>query len=249
MNRHIANVQMSVRSPQRPNGRVWPILLMLWMVGAVIQMTTESSVAQEFEPSDRGLPGRREGGGTRGGCLAQESTLTALMPNSNKGSTLAEYPTFFWFVPETSATMAEFVLLDAANQEVYQTLLPVSQKSGVISLSLPVDESVPALEVGKTYRWYFSLVCDPLDRSADSFTSGWIERVAPSAALTQALATATPEAQPRIYANAGLWYEAVAALAKLRQEEPDNIALTNEWQTLLRSVGLEQVANQPLLPE
>ncbi len=254
MNRHITNI----RSLKRLRPQALLLFFILWLTSAIVQMMALPSLAQEFEPPDRGLPGRREGGGTRGdtrgdttagtrGCLTQP--MIALMPTNNKGSTLAAYPTFFWYLPENPATMAEFVLLDSANQEIYKTLLPVSQKSGVIRLSLPTDQSVPALEVGKTYQWYFSLICDPLDGSANPFTSGLIERIAPDAELTQALAAATPEQQARIYAEAGLWYEAVATLAKLREQEPNNVALLNAWQTLLQSVGLEQVANQPLLPE
>lgn len=225
------------------------LLLSLWIVGLLVGIAAPA-FAQEFEPSEPGLPGRREGGGTRGGCLSQASqplALTALMPNTNTGLTVAEYPSFFWYVPQNTAAAAEFVLLDQANVEVYKTLLPVSQQSGVLSLSLPADGSVPALEVGKSYRWYFSLICDPLDRSADSFTSGWIQRVEPSSTLTQALTSAAAEEKPIIYVNAGIWYEAVAALVELRREQPQNSQVLTQWQTLLHSVGLEELANQPLL--
>jgi hypothetical protein len=67
--------------------------------------------------------------------------------------------------------------------------------------------------------------------------------------LAQALTTAATEEKPDIYAKAGIWYEAVATLIKLRQEQPQNVALLNQWQTLLKSVGLEKIADQPLLPE
>lgn len=242
MNRHTASRPISNQRERH----ILTLFALLWMSGFLL-VTAWPSAAQEFEPSDPGLPGRREGGGTRGGCASQQPSLTALMPSSNFGLTVRAYPAFSWYVPQNGATVAEFVLLDAANTEIYKTLVPVTQQAGVISISLPEDGSVPALEVGKSYRWYFSLVCDPLDRSADSFTSGWVQRVEPSPTLTQALATATTEEQPDIYAEAGIWYEAVAMLVKLRQQEPQNSALLTQWQTLLSSVGLEKVANQPLL--
>jgi hypothetical protein len=175
--------------------------------------------------------------------------MTALMPNSNVGLTIADYPAFSWYVPQNSATAAEFVLLDQANSEIYKTVVPVANQPGVVSLSLPTDGTVPPLVVGKSYRWYFSLICDPLDRSADTFTSGWVQRIEPSSSLAQALTTAATEEKPDIYAKAGIWYEAVATLIKLRQEQPQNVALLNQWQTLLKSVGLEKIADQPLLPE
>lgn len=234
-----------------PNRGIAASVFCLCMAGVIVSSSILPSSAQEFEPSDRGLPGRREGGGTRtrGGCLAQQPSLTALMPDSNFGRTIAAYPSFSWYVPQNQATAAEFVLLDPANAEVYKTIVPVAQQSGIVSVSVPTDGSISALEVGKSYRWYFSLICDPLDRSADAFTTGWVERVEPSATLTQELATAPTQEQPIIYAEAGIWYEAISTLVKLRHQEPQNVALLNQWQNLLQSVGLEEVADEPLLPQ
>jgi hypothetical protein len=240
MSRQI-NVQWFYRLHQRI-----PLVLMLLCISSAVTAVASSSIAQEFEPPDRGLPGRREGGGTRGGCLAQQPALTALMPNTNIGLTVTEYPSFFWYVPQNSAAAGEFVLLDQSNAEVYKTIVPVSQQAGVVSVKLPSDGSVSALEVDQSYRWYFSLICDPLDRSADAFTSGWIKRVEPSSTLTQELATATAEEKPLIYAQADIWYDALAALVQLRHDQPQNPALVNQWETLLSSVGLEQIAHQPL---
>jgi hypothetical protein len=227
--------------------RVVGLLLLLELMSSVGGIAP--AFAQDYIPPDRGAPGRREGGGTRGGCMAQQPSsqpsLTALMPDTNSGLTLAEHPAFFWYVPQSSATAAEFVLLDQSDTEVYKTTLPVPAQAGVVSINLPAE--APALEVGKSYHWYFSLVCDPLDRSADVFTSGWVKRTAPAAELAQALATASAEAKPAIYAKHGIWYEALTELAKLRHNQPQNAALINQWQTLLKSVGLEQLANQPLL--
>lgn len=232
------------------------LFLLVWLAGPIGGVALPAS-AQEFQPSDQGLPGRREGGGTRGGCLtsgnsesaSQPATLTALMPNSNVGLTITDYPVFSWYVPQNSATAAEFVLLDQANSEVYKAVIPVVNQPGVVSLRLPTDGTVTPLAVGKSYQWYFSLICDPLDRSADTFTSGWVQRIEPSSTLTQALTNAATEEKPDIYAKAGIWYEALAMLIKLRQEQPQNTAFFNQWQTLLKSVGLEKIADQPLLPE
>ncbi|MBF2003731.1 MAG: DUF928 domain-containing protein [Synechococcales cyanobacterium C42_A2020_086] len=208
--------------------------------------------AQDYVPPGRGLPGRREGGGTRGACLPAQSPqpnslpLTAMIPNTNFGLTIAEYPTLFWYVPENSAAAAEFILLDHTGTEVYQTVVPIAPQPGVIRLQLPRDGSLPPLTVGKDYQWFFALICDPLDRSADVLTEGWIQRVEPSAALVNQLAAAAPETQPTIYARSGIWYEAIATLATLRYAQPDNTELASQWQSLLQSVGLGELANQPL---
>jgi hypothetical protein len=236
------SLKPSKRLLSRPS--LVPVWLTVLLVLIGIAANLSPSYAQGYTPPDRGLPGRREGGGTRGDCQASQPGLTALMPDSNLGRTMAERPTFFWYMPQ-SAAAAEFVLLDANNTELYKTLVPVPSQSGIVSLNLP--DSVSALEVGQSYRWYFSLVCDPLDRSADTFTSGWVERVDRNPALLQEIAAAPPTEQAMLYAKAGLWYEALAVLATLRQSQPQNAALVTQWQTLLESVGLEQVADQPLL--
>jgi hypothetical protein len=223
-----------------------PIFVGLFLLLVAVVSHITPTAAQDYTPPDHGAPGRREGGGTRGGCLAQQPSLTALMPTTNSGLTVTERPTFFWYVPQTAAA-AEFVLLDQANAEVYKTTVSVPVQAGVIGVSLPA--STTALAVGKSYRWYFSLICDPLDRSADVFTSGWVQRIQPSAGLSQELASATAAEKPKIYAKYGIWYEALAELVKLRHSQPQNAALLNQWQTLLQSVGLERLADQPLLEQ
>lgn len=199
----------------------------------------------QYRPPDQGLPGRREGGGTRGGCqiqqssLIQQPSLTALMPESNLGLTVAARPSFFWYVPQTAA-VAEFVLLDANNTELYKTQVPLSQQAGIVQFTLP--ETGPALQVNQSYRWFFSLVCEPLDRSADIFVSGWVKRVEPNPDLPQALVATA--GQTGVYETR--WYDDLATLAALRRAQPHNTALTNQWQMLLQSVGLSQIADQPL---
>lgn len=208
-----------------------------------------AAFAQEYVPPSRGLPGRREGGGTRGGCLQSGKTLTALMPEANFGQTLSGYPTFFWYVPSVSASTAEFLLLDEQNEEIYQTTFLLEGNDGIIGLSLPSTVDFPALEVGKDYHWYFSIVCDANDRSADIFVEGWVQRIEPDAELVARLETAAPEERPAIYAESGIWYEAVGALAALRRSQPNSTELLQSWNTLLNSVGLGDLSNKVLLPQ
>lgn len=204
------------------------------------------ALAQEFEPPLRGMPGRREGGGTRGGCLVGQQSLMALMPESNLSLTVSERPTFFWYIPPTTAEMAEFTLLDARNQEVYKTAVPINQESGIISLQS--SEELPALEAGVDYRWYFSLVCDLQDRSADVFTTGWIQRIVPNTALTTHLETVAEVDRPAVYAEAGLWQDALSSLVILRRSQPQDASISRQWTRLLESVELGHIADQPLVP-
>jgi hypothetical protein len=173
--------------------------------------------------------------------------LVALIPDTNYGTTLEAYPTFYWSVPQMPPGGAEFVLLDANDEEVYQAVLQLSGNPGIVSLAVPNDGSVPALEPGKDYHWYFSLICDARDRSGDIFAEGWIQRINPPAGLVNQLTVAPEGDRPAILAGAGIWYDALTTLATLRQAKPDDPQLTTKWTTLLRSVGLENLASQPLV--
>jgi hypothetical protein len=62
---------------------------LLATTGLLFNSLTESAVAQRFNPKNRGLPGRRQGGGTRGECVTQKAAVTAIMPIDNFGVTAA----------------------------------------------------------------------------------------------------------------------------------------------------------------
>ncbi|WP_210407399.1 DUF928 domain-containing protein, partial [Hydrocoleum sp. CS-953] len=57
----------------------------------------------------------------------------------------------------------------------------------------------------------------------------------------------TPESDRwLIYSEAGIWYEALVTLAELIRSNPNDVKFTSEWQNLLNSVGLNEVATEPL---
>lgn len=202
------------------------------------------ALAQGYVPPDMGIPGRRRGAGTRGDhCFAQTPTLTALLPDTGYGQTLNSTPSWFWYMPETTAA-AEFVLFDRDGNLVYTTTIAIPQ-AGIVSLSLPDD--IP-LALDSDYHWYFSLICNPDDRSEDIYTEGWVRHVSRNAALMEQFEAATPIDRIALYAANGLWYDAIATLANLRRESPDNVTATDQWAALLEAVGLSEFAGMPLPP-
>lgn len=230
--------------------RFFAIFAAAYLMG--IGLTGLAAQAQTFVPPDRGMPGRRQGGGTRGGNCQGQPALTALMPDTNYGQTLSPHPTWLWYVPQNSAESIEFVLTDGSRQ-IYKTTVQPPQQPGVVSVSLP--SSLPPLTVGTDYHWYFLLLCDIQDPSGDIFTGGWVRRIEPDAALARQLQTAEEAERlgrgfalrPTLYAQSGIWQDALSTLATLHRQQPENAAITQQWQTLLGSVGLEEFADQPLL--
>ncbi len=215
-------------------------------------------MAQYKPPGNLGKP-PTTGGGTRGNLkCAQDAELpepnpplTPLMPllAPNVGAvglTVSENPEFFVYVPQTSATEAEFILMDEENNEVYQTNLSLSGEPGIVSVSLPEDR--PPLEIGKNYRWFFAVMCDPEDRSRDLVVGGWTQRGELEADLAAQLEKTTRAGDRSfIYAQNGIWHDALSILAEEIRNSNRNALAIVQWKLLLESAGLDTVTEVPLL--
>jgi len=199
-----------------------------------------------FKPPARGLPGRREGAGTRGPVTVCKEPLIALMPETNLGQTLSPYPSFFFYIPATAPQTVQFELLDKNDQSIYKTTFNTAGKPGVISISLPDTAGLPPLEVGKDYRWEFSISCNADIPEDDQLVEGWVQRVEPNPALVGNLQKASVRERVAVYASAGLWQDTLSALAAARRASAGNSALAADWASLLQSVGLNKIAQQPL---
>ncbi|MBD2362409.1 DUF928 domain-containing protein [Anabaena minutissima FACHB-250] len=204
-------------------------------------------ISQAFKPPKRGSPPVSAGGSTRGSvCISGKQLITPLIPSNKLGLTFAERPKFFWYVPQTSVKTAKLLLLSDADQNVfYETTLTLPNTPGIVSYTLP--ESAPPLAIGKTYHWYLTLVCDAQDFSTNPRVEGWVERIQPESSLSEKLATADARKLPYIYAEAGIWHEALTAIAQLRYSEPKNLRNILNWRQFLTSVGLNAIASEPLL--
>lgn len=201
-----------------------------------------------FIASNRGAPGTRQGGATRGGCSSSDRTLTALVPANNLGMTTAPYPVIFFYIPPTSADVLELSLLDENDNEIYQKNLTPTKTGGIASINFADLPGVKPLEVGKSYHWYLSIVCNTQDRSADIFVDGWVQRIKPDPALQSELQQVPSRNRASLYAVNGIWYDSLTALYETRKSSPNNSALVNEWADLLDSVGLDTIAREPLVP-
>lgn len=222
------------------------------------ETSTGQSIAgnwNAFTPPTRGLPGegRQEGGGVRGGnCPNIQNKLVALVPATNMGLTVSEYPTLYWYVPETGtaetpAAEIEFVLQDQEGLEVYNSgKLPALARAGIVSYTMPAKSSKP-LEAGKNYQWFFSIICNPDDRSGDVRVQGWVKRVEKSQTLAQELEAASTLERPFIYARESLWFDTLSSLAQLQMQNPGNEVLANKWEELLNSVSLANLAKAPFV--
>jgi Domain of Unknown Function (DUF928) len=211
-------------------------------------------------PPEDGDPLDTASGGTRGGCAQTASTnaneMAALIPETNRGLTLKSHPTFFLYVPPISAGAILFTLQDENENIRYQKIVPLSEDRGIVSIDLPTSE-LP-LEIGQTYQWFAIALCQyDRDRSYsdsqavytlnDPWIQGWVRRVEPSSTLSRQLNGEASLELAALYAENGIWFDTLAILAELQRAQPKNSTLTREWAALLNSVGLGEIATQPLV--
>lgn len=209
---------------------------------------------------DNGAPtGRRKGAAGRGDKCAFSPPLTALVPQFESeqggrkatyvwGKTTAEYPTFWFYVPaQTSLISAQFVLQDGED-DVYRTPVTLPKTPGIVSIRLP--STVMPLKVGKMYQWFLKLnisCASPELFNVKDSVEGWVKRVTLNSNLVNQLKTATPQQRIALYAANGIWYEALTSLAELRSVDTSNALIQNNWTDLLQSVGLNDVASEPIV--
>lgn len=225
------------------------LLLTSWSLSVVLPGNT---VTFSTPKGASGAP-RQEttGGATRnnGACLsnaiASKDTVTPLVPNTRLGLTVSERPTFFVYVPQTTAKEATFTLQDASQNLVYRTKVALKETGGVIRITVP--ETVKALEMDNDYRWVVEIHCIADLDPDNPFAEGWVRRTSVNTNLAGKLETAKTSLERAVaYSQEGIWYEALANMADALRSQPQDSNRIKSWQELLTSVGLQAIANRPL---
>lgn len=218
------------------------------VMGTAIAVSPLVALAQQYTPPKRGIPGRREGAGTRSpnDCASSKMPLTALSPTDSFSTTTSQTPTLFWYIPKTKAVIGELRITDDSDQDIYSALIPLNGGSGVLGHPLPKSVTND-MELRKDYRWQFALICDASQPSSNPFVEGIVQRIEVNDALVSALQKAAGvRDRASIYAASGIWQDAIATLAQERCTNPKDPALLISWNTLLKSVRLEAFAQEPL---
>lgn len=203
---------------------------------------------------------RRTGGISRGSglCYSEEITVTPLLPKltpeqSSKPdkiaieSTVVPDPKFYVYVSPTQAKEASFTLLnEQGDQILYEETIDLTDNNpGIISISLP--ENANLLEENQTYHWFFSVQCDPNDSAGNMIVEGWVKRVPMEDELASELEQAEDRARPTIYADYGIWTDSLTSLIELRERYPTDQQVATDWRSLLESVGLDTIADEPII--
>lgn len=193
-----------------------------------------------YKPPMRGAPGGRIGGGTRSGT--RETLALSVLAPDHTGLTMDAQPALYWMMSAKTALPVEITVVDPrATKPLMELKLSGPIEAGVHAVRLA--EHNVRLEPGVAYRWFVAIVQDPARRSRDLLTGGSIERVDLSAAVRTRLASAHPAERPSLLAQAGLWYDALAAVCHLIEASPADAKLLRHRAALLAQVGLQELSS------
>ena len=196
-----------------------------------------------YQPPLRGAPGGRVGGGTRG--IGEESiALFALAPN-HVALTVQEQPVLYWYLSKPTKYPIELtIIIEKDTHPLSEKRIPLPSRPGIYPLRLS-DFDI-RLSTGTQYRWFLALIPDTNRRSRDIVAGAIIERVKTPETLRSRLLKASREEIPHVYAEAGMWYDALMAVSNLIDETPNNPVFHKHRAALLEQVGLSAVAQYDL---
>ena len=140
----------------------------------------------------------------------------------------------------TSIPIELTVIEDQAVEPILETRINRPNQPGVQQIRL-ADYGV-RLKPGIEYRWFVAVVPDPENRSKDIVSGGIIERIEAPANLRSRVATSTAEQIASVYADEGIWYDALAAISARIDNAPSDPTLRVQRAALLKQVQLPDVA-------
>lgn len=193
-----------------------------------------------YKPPMRGAPATRVGGGTR--SIGAALTVNVLAP-SETGYTTQEKPTIYWFVSQPIDKPIELTI--TSNESLQAAAKPALE----ITLQPPIAKGIHALRLGDhnlslksgtEYQWFVAVVRDPAQRSNDTIAGGTIKRIDEASAVQSQLKQASPAQKAAVYAEAGIWYDAIDTLS--RQIDSGDRQMRAQRAALLEQVGLREAA-------
>jgi len=188
-----------------------------------------------YQPPKRGAPGGRVGGGTRG--IQREVFVLSVLAPDHSGFTTNEQPSLYWFISNSTSLPVELTVMDPQGvQPMLEARLPSPVKAGVHGFRL-ADYNI-RLSPGAAYRWFVAVVPNSDRRSKDILAGGAVERVDIPEALKAKLTKAKKSELASLYAEAGLWYDAIAAISESIEAAPQDNELRKQRAALLAQVGL-----------
>ena len=215
-------------------------------------LNTHAKPASNRKKSDNssyeGLPSNRRDGGSRGNCIANGKDFVALVPDRPVNETALISSQILFYVPQTKEPKEiEFILRNRQDELVHKTLLQTTERSGIMSVAIPEQVQENSREYYGDYHWYLSLICDSQQRSKDVVLEGWIEYVELNNSVKEKINLSNSIRKSDLLQQEGIWYDALSVLAEQKKLDSDLTLIQKEWSQLLESIGLLDLASEPLI--
>ena len=176
----------------------------------------EALATPEYKPPARGAPGGRVGGASRGTVKATMPlpTIEPLAPDGNAGQTISPTPILYFYASQPITWPTQFTISAPLRPDpVIEVNIPAPQEAGVYAVRT-ADYHVQ-LQPGVLYTWSVSVILNAKAPSRDIVASASLLRAASDPTLESALHGAPPSRRAALFAQAGFWYDAVAAAADM----------------------------------
>jgi hypothetical protein len=193
-----------------------------------------------YRPPLRGAPAGRVAGGSRGAAGETAPFLCTLVPE-HVGLTVSSQPLLSFFLARSTDLPVEFTVIEYHGiSPLVEVRLAQPLKAGIHTINLA--DYGRKLKPGIRYKWFVVLIPDEQHRAKDILAAGGIERVAFQNDLQAKLSRADAARAAAIYAETGIWYDALASLTRAIAGAPGDQALVKERAFLLQQVGLLEAA-------
>ena len=200
------------------------------------------SLLKYTPPKDTASGQRIDGdGGSRSGDknIKLPNYLCTLTPKTGPALTVQEDPSLFSYLSDP-VNMEFRVTINEPKQSKPAFIFAVSQCAAGIHRVNLADYGV-TLKPGVEYKWTVAVRPDQKNRSQDLPATGLIKRIEPNPVLVEKLKAAPHADHAAIYAEAGIWYDALSALADQIAANPDDDELQTIRADLLKAAGLDKV--------
>lgn len=189
-------------------------------------------------PAGGGNIPTRVSGGARGGGV--DTSLLALVPEHAALTTHAQ-PSLFWFQSKPAKAKLELALVEPKKAKPVLALTSGSANQvGIHRIKLASHKI--ELQPDVLYQWTVAIVPDAENRSKDVIAQGVIKRVSSPSGLDEKVENASDSEKAAMYAEAGIWYDALEAISNAIDAHPEDASLREERASLLKQVGLPQAA-------
>ena len=166
--------------------------------------------------------------------------LCVLTPD-HTALTTREQPSLYYYLGKKTKYPIELTVIeDREIRPLLETRFVSPEAPGIQAIHLR-DYDLRLVK-DKVYKWFVSIIPDPVRRSKDILAWGAIKRIAIPESVRPKIAGSEKELVPQIYAEAGIWYDAFAEISNLIETHPGNREFRRQRAALLEQVSLAEIA-------